>query len=114
MQLEDYGQSPLDRDGLGVVLLADAPIFSVACTPWRFLSQVPGYPKYDERQRDSHHIVSLVFAITQPSPLYVEWDFLFRILLLFLTKHMGQSFSVWVNLLGLNPHGNSLNNLNAR
>ena len=74
------------RDGLGVVLLADAPIFSVACTPWRFLSQVPGYPKYDERQRDAHHIVSLVFAIAQPSPLYVEGDFFFLILLFLISS----------------------------
>ena len=73
-------------------MLADAPMLIVSCTPWRFLSQVPDYPQYNEQKRDSHYIVSLVFAITQPSPLYVEWDFLFRILLVFLTEHMGQTY----------------------
>ena len=57
---------------------------------------------YGEEQREYQHIVAPVFAITQPSPLYVEWDFLFRILLVFLTKHMGQSFRV-NSLIGL-PH----------
>ena len=74
----------------------------VACTPWRFLSQIPDYSQYGEEQHEYQHIVAPVYAITQPSPLYVEWDFLFRILLVFLTKHMGQSFRV-NSLIGL-PH----------
>ena len=78
---------------LRVVWLADAPMRLVACTPWRFLSQIPDYSQHSEEQREYQHIVAPVFAITQPSPLYVEWDFLFRILLIFLTN-------LWVSLSG--------------
>ena len=63
------------------VLLADVPILSsLTPTPWWSFSQTPDYSQYGKQKHDYQHVVAPVFAITQPSPLYVEGDFLFLIL----------------------------------
>lgn len=66
------GQFLIVRKVSGVVLLAHPPILNVACTPWRFFSQVRDHSQYGVQKRDYQHLVAPVFAITQPSPLHVE------------------------------------------